>query len=88
MCSDFDPSFLQVENKFNVQGYESIISQTGIRHWTFFSDVPNEVVGAKLAGMNGYVVLREGNKPVSEMEIADHQVLRDGFEKILDLIQR
>ena len=38
--------------------------------------------------MNGYVVVREGNKPIGETEIADHDVLRDGFRNILDLIQR
>jgi len=77
-----------VENKFDVKGYEGIISQTGIRHWTFFSDIPNEVMGAKQAGMKGYVVVREGNMPISETDAAEHEVLSAGFDKILDLILR
>jgi enolase-phosphatase E1 len=83
---DYDPSFLNVENKFDSRGYESIISQTGIQRWTFFSDIPGEVAGAKLAGMQGYVVIREGNKPLTDSEIAAHKILDDGFGNILDLV--
>jgi methionine salvage enolase-phosphatase E1 len=79
---------LEVENKFDVKGYERIISQTGIRQWTFLSDVAKEVASAKQAGMQGYVVVREGNKPLEQSEIAEHKVINDGFGSILDLIQQ
>jgi methionine salvage enolase-phosphatase E1 len=85
---DFDPPFLKVENKFDVKGYESIISQTGIQKWTFFSDVPKEVAGAKEAGMKGYVVVREGNKPLEDSEKEEHKILNDGFVEILNLIEQ
>jgi methionine salvage enolase-phosphatase E1 len=77
---------LEVENKFNARGYEKIISQTGIREWTFFSDVPKEIDAAEKAGMKGYVVVREGNKPLGEEEKKEHRVLHDGIGGILELI--
>jgi methionine salvage enolase-phosphatase E1 len=82
---DYDPTFLEVENKFDVRGYEKIKSDTGIDKWTFFSDVPAEVVGAKKAGMKGYVVVREGNKPLTSSESEAHIVLEDGFGDIVEL---
>lgn len=77
-----------MDNKFDVKGYETIISQTGIRKWTFLSDVPREVASAKQAGMSGYVVVRQGNKPLENSEISEHKVLYDGLENILDLLQQ
>ena len=77
-----------MESKFNVKGYERIISQTGIRQWTFFSDVAKEIASAKQAGMQGYVVVREGNKPLEPSEIAEHKTIRHGFGAIIDLIQQ
>lgn len=87
LIADFDPSFLEVDNKFDVKGYNAIISQTGIREWTFFSDVPREVAGAREAGMKGYVVVREGNKPLSDSEKAEHKVLYD-IGEILEKLQQ
>lgn len=87
LIADFDPSFLEVDNKFDVKGYKTIISQTGIREWTFFSDVPQEVAGAKEAGMKGYVVVREGNKPLNDLEKLEHKVLYD-IGEILGLLQQ
>ena len=87
LIADFDPSFLEVDNKFDVKGYKTIISQTGIREWTFFSDVPREVAGAREAGMKGYVVVREGNIPLNDSEKADHNVLYD-IGDILELLQQ
>ena len=76
-----------MENKFDVRGYESIISQTGIRCWNFFSDVPQEVSAAQEAGMKGYVVVREGNKPLSDSDKVEYRILYDGFGDVLDLIR-
>ena len=76
-----------MENKFDVKGYQAIISQTGIRQWTFFSDVAWEVASAKEAGMIGYIVVREGNKPLSNSEAAEHKVLYDGLGNIVDLLK-
>ena len=87
LIADFDPSFLEVDNKFDVKGYKTIISQTGIRGWTFFSDVPREVAGAREAGMKGYVVVREGNKALNNSERAEHKVLYN-IEEILELLQQ
>jgi methionine salvage enolase-phosphatase E1 len=75
-----------VENKFDVKGYKTIISQTGIQKWTFFSDVPQEVSGSIQAGMKGYVVVREGNKPMDNSEAGKHKILYDGLGNILDLL--
>ena len=83
---DFDPAYLGVDNKFDVKGYESIIDQTGIMEWTFFSDVAKEVGAAEKAGMKGYILVREGNKPLSDKEKEEYNVLYDGIAGILDLI--
>jgi methionine salvage enolase-phosphatase E1 len=82
---DYDPSFLKVDSKFDVKGYEKIKSETGVEHWTFFSDVPAEVDGSKKAGMKGYVVVREGNKPLTPSERQVHNILENGFGDIVDL---
>jgi len=75
-----------VENKFDVRGYETIVLETGIREWTFFSDVPREIAAAEKAGMKGYVLAREGNKPLTEEEKKEYRVVYDGIEGILELI--
>ena len=82
---DYDPSFLKVENKFDVRGYDKIKSETEIEQWTFFSDVPAEIDGAMKAGMKGYVVVREGNKPLTPSESEVHNILEDGFGNIVAL---
>lgn len=76
-----------MENKFDVRGYDRIISDTGISNWTFFSDVPMEVMGAQMSGMRGYVVSRKGNKALTNLEMAENRVLYDGLSRILDLIK-
>lgn len=75
-----------MSNKFDVKGYETIVSQSEIQKWTFFSDVPREVTSAKQAGMKGYVVRRPGNKPLESSEIAEHKILEHGLGKILELL--
>ena len=71
-----------MENKFDVRGYENIVSRTHIKKWTFFSDVPQEVAAAEMAGMKGYVVVREGNKPLSDTEKAQFDILTDGLLEV------
>jgi methionine salvage enolase-phosphatase E1 len=76
-----------VENKFDVQGYQRIISRTGIKNWTFFSDVSKEISSAEKAGMRGYVLVREGNKPLSDAERAETEVITDGLSRIAGLLK-
>jgi methionine salvage enolase-phosphatase E1 len=78
---------LNVENKFDARGYERIMEKTNIKRWTFFSDVAGEVDGAKKAGMGGYVVVREGNKPLDPEEEAKHHTLKHGFGDILNCLE-
>jgi methionine salvage enolase-phosphatase E1 len=73
-----------VENKFDFKGYERIQERTGIKEWTFFSDVAQEVASAKKSGMQGYVVVREGNKPLTESETAEHTLLEAGLTEIVE----
>jgi len=87
LTTDFDPAYLNVENKFDVKGYQSIIAETGIQQWTFFSDVAKELGAAEKSGMKGYILVREGNKPLSDEEKMEYNVLYDGTGGILDLIQ-
>jgi len=68
---------LHVESKFDPTGYQKIIAQTGISQWTFFSDNPKEVEAAEQAGMKGYLVIREGNTPLSDEVKAQHKVIED-----------
>ena len=49
--------------------------------------LPREVAGAREAGMKGYVVVREGNKPLSDSEKAEHKVLYD-IGEILEMLQQ
>jgi len=88
LTSDFDPPSLEVQNKFDVRGYECIKERTGIEKWTFFSDVPMEVKAAQNAGMKGYVVARPGNKALTDEEKEAHTILQDGFRDILGLISQ
>lgn len=76
-----------MESKFDVKGYTGIISQTGVQEWTFFSDVPKEIGAAEKGGMKGYVLVRAGNKPLSDEEKKEYKVLYDGLGGILDLIK-
>ena len=84
---DFDPPSLSVQNKFDVTGYEKIKDGTGIESWTFFSDVPMEVDAARKAGMKGYVVVREGNKPLTDEERNEYALI-EGFNDILGLVSQ
>jgi len=79
-CVDFDPSYLGVDNKWDVKGYERIIKETGIKQWTFFSDVPQEIAAAQKAGMKGYVLAREGNKPLTDEEKKNYKVISSFLE--------
>jgi len=88
LIGDFDPPSLGVENKLIENGYEEIKKRTGLEEWSFFSDVPREVGASQKAGMKGYVVSREGNKPLTDEEIEDYTVLKTGFEDILELVAR
>jgi methionine salvage enolase-phosphatase E1 len=83
---DFDPSVLEVENKFDGRGYESIIEQTGLREWTFFSDVPREVTAAEKAGMKGYVVVRDRDNKILDPERMQHKELFNGLENPLQFV--
>jgi methionine salvage enolase-phosphatase E1 len=85
---DFDPTALEVGNKFDVAGYQRIMKQTGVTQWTFFSDVPLEIESSEKAGMKGYVVVREGNKPLTDAEHSESEIVADGLSRIADLVIR
>jgi methionine salvage enolase-phosphatase E1 len=85
---DFDPPSLGVLNKFDVNGYERIKKRTGIEKWTFFSDVPMEIEAARKAGMVGYVVVRKGNKPLTNEDVEEHTLLQEGFGNVLEVVSR
>lgn len=70
-----------------MKGYESIIAQTKIQQWTFFSDVAKEVGAAEKSGMKAYILVREGNKPLSDEDKKGYNVLYDGIGGISDLIK-
>lgn len=75
LIADFDPPYLQVGNKWDVKGYRTIAKETGIEKWSFFSDVVKEVDAAEEAGMQGFVVIREGNAPLTKSDVQTHRVL-------------
>jgi len=75
LISDYDPSCLQVANKTDLKGYQAIVKETGIEKWVFFSDITKEVDAANEAGMNAYVVVREGNAPLTLSDVETHKVL-------------
>ena len=88
LIGDFDPSNIKVQNKFDPDGYKKIMTHTGIKNWTFFSDVPKEVGGAEEAGMNGYVVVRNGNQPIPDSEKENYKILTEGFVDVLKLMEK
>lgn len=63
--------------------YEKIAAtrRESVRKWLFLSDNVKEVKAAKEAGMRSFVVVREGNAPLSE-EQKGANVLVESFEKI------
>jgi 2,3-diketo-5-methylthio-1-phosphopentane phosphatase len=85
---DFDPTALEVGNKFDVVGYQRIMEQTGVTQWTFFSDVLLEIESSKKAEMKGYVVVREGNRPLTDAEHSEFEILTDGLSQIADLAKQ
>ena len=52
-----------------------------ISKWLFLSDNPKEVKAAKEAGMQSFIVMREGNAPLSDEEKAAHRVVAS-FEEV------
>lgn len=50
-------------------------------HWLFLSDNVKEVRAAKAAGMQSFVVVREGNAELSEEDRREHVVI-DSFNEI------
>lgn len=49
--------------------------EVGLGKWLFLSDNPREVEAAKEAGMQSFVVVREGNAPLTEEERTLHDVV-------------
>ena len=52
-----------------------------ISKWLFLSDNPKEVKAAKEAGMQSFIVMREGNAPLSDEERVAHRVVAS-FEEV------
>ncbi|KIM95023.1 hypothetical protein OIDMADRAFT_60182 [Oidiodendron maius Zn] len=52
-----------------------------ISKWLFLSDNPKEVKAAKEAGIQSFIVMREGNAPLSDEERAAHRVVAS-FEEV------
>lgn len=69
-----------------MRGYRTIVKETGIKKWTFFSDVPKEVDAAEEAGMQGFVVIREGNTPLTTSDLETHKVLYS-LSGVLELVK-
>lgn len=66
------------------QSYETIaatLPEVPTHRWLFLSDNVNEVVAAKEAGMNSFVVVREGNASLTESE-RQGQVLVESFSEV------
>jgi methionine salvage enolase-phosphatase E1 len=84
---DFDPSVLEVENKFDEKGYERIMERTGIRDWVFFSDVPKEITAAEKAEIKGFIVVRDRDNRIGEAEVGQHKELFDGLVDPLQYIR-
>ncbi|KAH6684214.1 enolase-phosphatase E1 [Halenospora varia] len=65
------------------ESYENIAASRSesISQFLFLSDNVKEVQAAKVAGMQSFIVVREGNAPVSQEE-KEGQVLVDSFESI------
>jgi enolase-phosphatase E1 len=52
-----------------------------ISKWLFLSDNPREVAAAKEGGMQSFIVVREGNAPLSEEVKEEHGVVAS-FEEV------
>ncbi|EGW33252.1 uncharacterized protein SPAPADRAFT_137303 [Spathaspora passalidarum NRRL Y-27907] len=63
--------------KFESSSYTKILNEIGKagEEVLFLSDNIAEVDAAIKAGMNSYVVVREGNAPLSESDIASHTII-------------
>lgn len=63
--------------------YEKIARTRGeeVGKWLFLSDNVKEVAAAKAAGMNSFVVAREGNAPLSEEEELGNALV-ESFDEI------
>ncbi|KAM3071939.1 enolase-phosphatase E1 [Clarireedia jacksonii] len=70
--------------------YEKIARENrelgAVEEWLFLSDNVGEVRAAREAGMNSFVVLREGNQELSEGE-KEGQVLVNSFEEVQRYIE-
>jgi len=71
--------------KTEKESYEKIARtrKEEIGKWLFLSDNVKEVAAAKEAGMQSWVVVREGNSPLSESD-RDGQVAIESFDGILN----
>lgn len=70
--------------KTEAASYEKIAAtRPGVemRGWLFLSDNPREVSAAKEAGMQAFVVVREGNAPLSEEDRKAHAVV-ESFDQV------
>lgn len=70
--------------KTEKESYEKIAGTRGedVGTWLFLSDNVKEVNAAKEAGMRSFVVVREGNGPLSEEE-KQGNVLVESFEEVV-----
>jgi enolase-phosphatase E1 len=70
--------------KTDVESYRKIAATRGegVGRWLFLSDNAKEVNAAKGAGMQSFVVVREGNAPLSDEEKKDN-ILVKSFADIL-----
>lgn len=72
--------------KTEKSSYETIartLPDVDVGRWLFLSDNVKEVVAAKEAGMQSFVVVRDGNAALTETE-KESQVLIDSFLDITD----
>lgn len=51
-------------------------AQIDIKHWLFLSDNVKEVEAAQSAGMNSWILVRDGNAPLTEDDRVRHHVIQ------------
>jgi enolase-phosphatase E1 len=72
--------------KTDKESYRKIAEALGVPEgeWLFLSDNTKEVQAALEAGMDAAVVVRSGNKELTEEEKAKYKVLINGFEEVTE----
>ena len=60
---------------------ESAVNVSNPHFWLFCSDRPSEIKAAEAAGMQGVVILRPGNTPLTDTERVEYRVV-ESFDQL------